>query len=205
MPPSCESETCQCRTPRAAARAATVPRDDEMRTPGIVSHDLRVRPAHATGCAQRLGERLLRGEPRGQRLGRPGTAGVGNALFRGEQPVGQGRRAARAHRRTAPPEPRRSRRRRSRGRRRCGARRRVVRQVSRERRHRWVEVCRRVVDRGGNLAETGGDQPNLALVVDDVAGRVNAGDRRRALGCRPRYAGGRRSRCPIPAAARDSR
>ena len=53
-----------------------------------------------------------------------------------------------------------------------------------------------VVDRGGHLAEAGGDQPYLARVLADVAGGVHARHRRRPWWCRPRCAASARSRRP---------
>ncbi len=74
---------------------------------------------------------------------------------------------------------------------------RVVGQVPGERRHVRVEVGRGVVDRGRDLAEPGGDQLHLAVVVDDVAGRVDA-RRRRAPHRVDHDAAAWRCRCPTP-------
>src|SRR5688572_15562315 len=55
--------------------------DLELRVAGRVVDDLGVQPAHPGRCAECLGERLLCGEPGGQRRRRPG------ALQGGEQPL----------------------------------------------------------------------------------------------------------------------
>src|SRR5919197_1493009 len=59
---------------------------------GVVDH-LAVVPVQADRRTERLGHRLLRREPRGERLGRAWIALLGGALGDGEQPLGQQWRA----------------------------------------------------------------------------------------------------------------
>ena len=152
--------------------------DDEVRTTGVVGHDLRIRPAHATACAERLGERLFRREAGGQRLRGscpPESVTCSFGVNNRSASVGV-RRSESANRSTGTtsiPTPTITqvgdvRRRRAR----C-----VIGQVARERRHRRVQEGRGVVDRRWPPLRTRWRSANLAVVVDDVAGRVDTGHR----------------------------
>ena len=89
---------------RGARGSATVPAEQERRRPVVVGHDLHVVPAESRGVAERLDERLLRGEPGGERAGRQ------PAFALSEQALDEAPACGRATARTG---------RRRRGRRRC--------------------------------------------------------------------------------------
>ena len=95
IPASCDSDRCTRSTPSSPARAATVPRSSKDGPAAHVDDHLGVVPGQVAGRAERLGQRLLGGEPGRERLQRQ------RGLGRGEQPLAQASACARATARSA--------------------------------------------------------------------------------------------------------
>ena len=102
-PPSWESERCTRSAPSPAPRRRRCRCSSKPRPARLLDDHLGVLPGQSRGCAERLGQRLLRGEPGRQRRHRQGRLG------RGEQPLAQRRacvpapaRGGRSRRRRCP-------------------------------------------------------------------------------------------------------
>ena len=99
-PPSCDSDRCHALMPCADASSATPPCSRSTGRPDSQRHHLGVAPAQPARGAERLGDRLLGGEPGRERLDRARLPLARPLLLVGEQPAGETGRA-----REGPAEP----------------------------------------------------------------------------------------------------